>query len=94
MQISIALIPNGQNKYLWAPKNIGLNFTPGQYFQRASWAFSWTFLEQFLSGLFLEMISEGFTNPHFKFKWNLNMMHTWLASPEQTRTRDVTTHPL
>lgn len=19
--------------------------------------------------------SEGFTNPHFKFKWNLNMMH-------------------
>ena len=37
--------------------------------------------------------SEGFTNPHFKFKWNLNMMHTWLASLEHTRTRDVTTRP-
>ena len=34
--------------------------------------------------------SEGFTDPHFKFKWNLNMMHTWLASLGHTRTRDVT----
>ena len=37
--------------------------------------------------------SEGFTNPHFKFKWNLNMMHTLLASLGHTRTRDVTTRP-
>jgi len=34
--------------------------------------------------------SEGFTNPHFRIKWNLNMMHTWLASLGHTRTRDVT----
>ena len=33
----------------------------------------------------------GFHNPHFKVKWNLNMMHTWLASLEHTRARDVTT---
>ena len=37
--------------------------------------------------------SEGFTNPHFKFKWNLNMMHKWLAGLGHTRTRDVTTRP-
>ena len=37
--------------------------------------------------------SEGFTDPHFKFKWNLDMMHTWLASLEHTRTRDVKTGP-
>ena len=36
---------------------------------------------------------EGFTNPHFKFKWNLNMMHKWLAGLGHTRTRDVTTRP-
>ena len=95
MQIFIGLIPNGQNKYLWAPKNIYLNFTTDQYFQRGTWTFSWTFLEQFLSGSFPEMISisKGFKNPHFKFKWYLNMMHTWLASLGHTRTRDVTTHP-
>ena len=29
--------------------------------------------------------SEGSTNPHFKFKWNLNMMHKWLASIGHTR---------
>ena len=29
--------------------------------------------------------SEGSTNPHFKFKWNLNMMHKWLASLGHTR---------
>ena len=37
--------------------------------------------------------SEGFTYPHFKFKWNLNMMHTWLASLGHTKTGDVTTRP-
>ena len=37
--------------------------------------------------------SEGSTNPHFKFRRNLNMMHKWLASLEHTRTRDVTTRP-
>ena len=37
--------------------------------------------------------SEGFTNPHFKFKWNLTMMHKWLAGLGHTRTRDVTTRP-
>ena len=90
-QIITALIPNVQNKYLWAPKNIGLIFISVQYFQRATWTFSWTLLEHFLFGSFLKMISEGFTNPHFKFKWNLNMMHTWLASLGHTRTRDVIT---
>ena len=90
MQIIIALIPNGQNKYLWVPKNICLNFISVQYFQRATWTFSWTFLEQFLSGSFPEMISKVFTNPQFNFKWNLNKMHTWLASIDHTRTRDVT----
>ena len=29
--------------------------------------------------------SEGSTNPHFKFIWNLNMMHKWLASLSHTR---------
>ena len=29
--------------------------------------------------------SEGSTNPHFKFNWNLNMMHKWLASLGHTR---------
>ena len=51
-----ALIPNAQNKYLWALKNIGLNFISVQYFQRATWAFSWTLLEKFLFGSFPEMI--------------------------------------
>ena len=36
MQIIIALVRNGQNKYLCAPKNIDLNFTSDQYFQRAT----------------------------------------------------------
>ena len=36
---------------------------------------------------------QGFTNPHFKIKWNLKMMHNWLASLGHTRTRDVTTRP-
>ena len=31
-----ALIPNAQNKYLWALKNIGLIFISVQYFQRAT----------------------------------------------------------
>ena len=50
-------------------------------------------MEHFLSGSFPEMSSEGFTNPHFKIKWNLNMMHKLLASLGHTRTRDVTTRP-
>ena len=33
----------------------------------------------------LQNDSEGSTNPHFKFKWNLNMMHKWLASLGHTR---------
>ena len=40
----------------------------------------------------LQNDSEGFTNPYFNFKWNLNMMHKWLAGLGHTRTRDVTTH--
>ena len=67
MQIVVALTPNAQNKYLWDPKNIGLNFTFGQYFQGETWTFSWTYLKKFLSWSFSEMISEAFTCPHFKF---------------------------
>ena len=35
-QIITALIPNAQNKYLWALKNIGLIFISVQYYQRAT----------------------------------------------------------
>ena len=38
---------NGQNKCLWAPKNIGLNFTSCQYFYRIPGTFSWTHLRRF-----------------------------------------------
>ena len=37
--------------------------------------------------------SEGSTNPHFKFKWKINMMQKLLASLGHARTRDVTTRP-
>ena len=46
------------------------------------------FLGPFWSNFYLghfQNDSEGFTNPHFKFKWNLNMMHKWLASLGHTR---------
>ena len=91
-QIITALIPNAQSKYLWAPKNIGLIFISVQYFQRATWTFSWTLLEQFLSGSFPEWFW-GFHKSPFqismKFKHDANMK----ASLGHTRTRDVTTCP-
>ena len=55
-QIIIGLIQMAKIKYLWDPKNIGLIFISVQYFQRATWAFSWTFLEQFLFGSFPKII--------------------------------------
>ena len=46
------------------------------------------FLDPF-GEIFIRVISkndsEGSTNPHFKFKWNLNMMHKWLARLSHTR---------
>ena len=51
------------------------------------------FLGPFWSNFYLGHFQKwfwGFHNPHFKFKWNLNMMHTWLASLGHTRTRGVT----
>ena len=46
------------------------------------------FLDPFWRNFYLghfQNDSEGSTNPHFKFKWNLNMMHKWLTSLGNTR---------
>ena len=75
-QIITTLITNAQNKYLWALKNIGLIFISVQYFQRATWAFSWTLLEKFLFGSFSKMILRVSQIPISKLNGNLNMMHT------------------
>ena len=93
MQIFTGLTQMAKNKYFWALKNIGWNFYLLPIFLEK---IRNIFLGQ-IETIFIWVISrndsEGFTNPHFKFKWNLNMMHTWLASLEHTRTRDVATRP-
>ena len=67
MQIDIELITNAQNKYLCAPKNIGLNLTSCQYFYSLTGTFSWVYLKQFLMLIIFRMISEAFHFPQFNF---------------------------
>ena len=68
-QLIIGLTQMAKIKYPWAPKNIGLIFISVQYFQRVTWAFSWTLLEKFLFGSFSKWFW-GFHRSPFQVKWN------------------------
>jgi hypothetical protein len=59
------------HKFLVWIKNIGLNFTSGQYFQSKTGTFSWTYLKRILTWSFPKIISEAFTYPNLIWvSWN------------------------